>query len=228
MRLFELAYCCHLYAEGTGYDVSLARFLEGTNGAVDLNDAAHRALTLQWLRDWGCRSLRRDDDERSSEALREWWRKWSDALPAPHVTLDSLGDGDLDTASQAYGDLAQRIGPRRQLPDRLIDVRFGPTTAGKAMYAIRPNAFLPWDEAIRKKLAYGEDAGSYRQALVRARSELEEAVEDAGIDPHELPALIGRPQSTPPKLVDEHDWVRYTLGHEPPTRPELERWLGWL
>jgi hypothetical protein len=70
MRLFELAYCCRLYAEGTGYDVPLARFLEGTNGAVDLNDAAHRALTLQWLRDWGCRSLRRDDDERSNEALR--------------------------------------------------------------------------------------------------------------------------------------------------------------
>jgi hypothetical protein len=139
MRLFELAYCCRLYAEGTGYDVALARFLEGTNGAVDLNDAAHRALTLQWLRDWGCRSLRREDDERSSEALREWWRKWSDALPAPHVTLDSLGDDGLDTPSQAYGDLALRIGPRRQLSDRLIDVRFGPTTAGKAMYKTLPS-----------------------------------------------------------------------------------------
>jgi hypothetical protein len=228
MRIFELAYCCRLYAEGTRYDVALARFLEGTGGTVDLNDARHRALTLQWLRDWGCRSLRREDDERSSEALRGWWNEWGDALPPPDATLDSLDDDSLDAASQAYGDLAQRIGPRRQLPDRLIDVRFGPTTAAKAMYAVRPNAFLPWDDAIRKKLGYGEDAGSYRHALVRARSELEEAVQTAGIDPHELPALIGRPQSTPPKLVDEHDWVRYTLGHEPPTRSELERWLGWV
>ena len=47
------AYYCRLYAEGTGYDVALARFLEGTGGAVDLNDAGHRALTLQWLRNWG-------------------------------------------------------------------------------------------------------------------------------------------------------------------------------
>jgi hypothetical protein len=61
-----------------------------------------------------------------------------------------------------------------------------------------------------------------------ARDELAEAVRDAGIDPHELPAFIDRRQSTPPKLVDEHDWVRYTLGHEPPTRDELEQWLEWL
>lgn len=60
-------------------------------------------------------------------------------------------------------------GRRRQLRDRLIDVRFGPTTAAKAMYAVRPNAFLPWDDAIRKKLGYREDAASYTQAL-RARA----------------------------------------------------------
>jgi hypothetical protein len=169
MRLFDLAYCCRLYAEGTGYDVALAHFLEGTGGAVDLDDAGHRAMTLQWLRDWGCRSLRREDDARSSEALRGWWEEWGDALPAVGVTLDSLDDGRLDAASHAYGSLAQAIGPRRQLPDRLIDVRFGPTTAAKAMYAVRPDAFLPWDDKIRKKLAYGEDAQSYRRALVRAR-----------------------------------------------------------
>ena len=96
------------------------------------------------------------------------------------------------------------------------------------MYAVRANEFLPWDEAIRKKLGYREDAASYRRVLVRARDELAEAVGDAGIDPHELPEFIGRPRSTPPKLVDEHDWVRFTLGDKPPTRDELDRWLGWL
>jgi hypothetical protein len=34
MRIFELAYCCRLYAEGTWYDVALARFLEGTSPVV--------------------------------------------------------------------------------------------------------------------------------------------------------------------------------------------------
>jgi hypothetical protein len=228
MRLFELAYCCRLYAEGTGYDHALARFLEGTGGKVDLNDAEHRALTLQWLRDWGCRSLRAADDRRSSGALGRWWERWHDELPAPDATLDSLSDDALDSAAEAYGDLAQRVGPRRQLPGRLIDVRFGPTTAAKAMFAVRPNTFLPWDDAIRKKLGYSGDAVSYRQALVRARDELAEAVQQAGIDAHELPALIGRPQSTPPKLVDEHDLVRYARGYGPPTRDELQRWIQWL
>ena len=53
MRLLDLAYCCRLYAEGTGYDVALARFLRGTSGAVDLRGREHRDLTLQWLRDLG-------------------------------------------------------------------------------------------------------------------------------------------------------------------------------
>ena len=228
MRLFELAYCCRLYGEGTGYDLALARFLEGTNGAVDLDNPEHRDLALQWLRDWGCRGLRREDNAGSSAALREWWKDWDGALPPADVTLDALDDYGLDVAAEAYGDLARRPAARRQHRDGLIDVRFGPTTAAKAMYAVRPNAFLPWDDAIRKKLGYQEDAASYRRALVRARDELEEAVREAEIDPHELPAFIDRRQSTPPKLVDEHDWVRYTLGHEPPTRDELEQWLEWL
>jgi hypothetical protein len=227
MRLFDLAYCCRLYAEGTGYDLALGRFLEGTIGAVDLHTPDHRDRTLQWLRDC-CRGLRREDNARSSRALGAWWEDWAEALPATEVTLDALDDYGLDVAAEAYADLAQRRAAQRQYRGGLIDVRFGPTTAAKAMYAVRPNAFLPWDEAIRKKLGYREDAASYRRALLRARDELAEAVRDAEIDPHDLPAFIDRPQSTPPKLVDEHDWVRFTLGHEPRTREELHQWLEWL
>jgi hypothetical protein len=227
MRLFELAYCCRIYAEGTGYDRALARFLAGTGGAVDLEIPEHRALTLQWLRDWGCRSLRTEDDQRSSSALKAWWAKWNRVLPAVDATLSTLDDDVLDAAADAYADLATRAGPRRQLRHRVIDIHFGPTTAAKAMFAVRPNAFLPWDDAIRKQLGYKTDAASYKQALTRARDELREAVQDAHVEPSDLPRLIGRPDSTPPKLVDEHDWVRYTLGTNPPTRDELEQWLSW-
>jgi hypothetical protein len=110
----------------------------------------------------------------------------------------------------------------------LIDVRFGATTSAKAMYAIRPQAFVPWDDAIRRALGFGADADSYRRALARARAEVQEAARDAGVPAGELPALIGRPLSTLPKLVDEHDIVRYTARHEPPRREELERWVGWM
>ena len=129
MRLFDLAYCCRLYAEGTGYDLALARFLQGTNGAVDLHSPEHRDLTLQWLRDWGCRGLRREDNAASSRTLRQWWEDWAEILPATHVTLDALDDYGLDVAAEAYGDLARRPAARRQHRNGVINVRFGPTTA---------------------------------------------------------------------------------------------------
>lgn len=228
MRVFELAYCCRLFAESAGADTSSERFAEATGGRVDLQDPVHRGLLLQWLREWGCRSLRREDDARTSEALGDWWETWRGALPPARTTLDALDDRALGAASEAYGDLAQRAGPRRQLQGRLLDVRFGATTAAKAMFALRPHAFVPWDDAIRRALGFGSDADSYRRALHRARTELDEAAHDAGVATEDLPRLIGRPHSTPPKLIDEHDWVRYTARHAPPAREEVKRWLDWL
>src|SRR5690348_4400677 len=99
MRLVELAYCCRIFGETTGYDQALARFVGGTGGAVNLEDPRHRALTLQWLREWGCRSLRTEDDKRSSRALKAWWAKWSAALPAVEATLDTLEEDALDAAA---------------------------------------------------------------------------------------------------------------------------------
>ena len=227
MHLFELAYCCRLFAEAVGDDSASDRFREATGGSVDLGEDAHRGLLLRWLRAWGCRSLRREDDRRCRDALEAWWEEWRDSLPGPTSTLDALDDDALDAAAHAFAGLAQRVGPRRQSRERLIDVRFGATAAAKAMYAIRPAALLPWDDGIRRGLGYGSDAEGYRRALTRARAALNSAAKEAGVTPSELPALLGRPRSTPPKLIDEHDLVRYTAGHEPPSRDELERWLAW-
>ncbi len=227
MRVHELAYCCRLFAEVAGTDAASDRFRAATRGAPDLSRPAHRAALLQWLRSWGCRSLRIEDDRRTSAALRAWWAEWAPGLPEPGRTLDTLDDIALDGAAGAYADLAGRVGPRRQHGERLVDVRFGATAAGKALYALRPQALPPWDRGIRVALGFGEDGAGYRQALVRARRELAEVVADAGVPAAELPALVGRPNSTPPRLIDEHDWVRFTAGHEPPSRGELERWLHW-
>jgi hypothetical protein len=227
MRLFELAYCCRLYGERVPDDPSLSHFRQATGGTVDLSRPAHRALLLDWLRRWGCRNLRTADDRRTSRALRDWWETWGAGLPGPEVGLHALDDDAVLTASLAYAALAQSVGPRRAHGDRLVDVRFGSTAAAKAMFGLRPHAFPPWDAAIRRALGFGEDADSYRRALVRARDGLRQAVREAGVDPAALPALLGRPDSTAAKLIDEHDVMRYTTGHEPPTRAELERWLSW-
>lgn len=229
MRLHELAYCCRLFGERAGEEPASDRFRTATRGAPDLSRPGHRAALLAWLRAWGCRSLRIEDERRCSAALRDWWAQWGARLPDPGRTLDRLEDAAIDAAAGAYADLAGRIGPRRQLGDRLLDVRFGATAAGKALYALRPRALPPWDRPIRVALGLGEDAGGYRGALHRAQRELAEALADAGpgVTAEMLPELLGRPASTPAKLIDEHDWVRFTAGHQPPTRDELARWLAW-
>jgi len=58
MRLFELVYCCRLYGESTGFDAALATFWDATGRRADLLRDDHRELTLEWLRRWGCRTLR--------------------------------------------------------------------------------------------------------------------------------------------------------------------------
>src|SRR5690349_7066952 len=154
---------------------------------------------MRWLRRWGCRHLRRDDNALASEALLEWADEWQAKLPAPGVTLDRLGDGALDALAAAYAALAEhpagfRAGRREPIP-----VRFGATAAAKALYALRPDACPPWDEPIRAHFGWDGSAASYRAALDRA-------------------------ESSPPRLVDEHDWLRITRGHEPPAPEEIERW----
>jgi hypothetical protein len=140
------------------------------------------------------------------------------------VSLDRLGDDELDVLAKAYGALAELAAGFRAARREPIAVRFGATAAAKALYALRPEACPPWDEPIRAHHGWDGSAASYRAALGRASAELAEAAASAGVSVAQLPALIGRPESSPPRLLDEHDWVRVTRGHEPPAPEELERW----
>jgi hypothetical protein len=228
MRLFELVYCCRLYGETTGFDISLARFWEATGRRVDLTDADHRGLTVTWLRQWGCRTLRVEDTAMTLDALARWADRWADELHPAGTTLDDLTDAQIDVAARAYDELAGAKAAQRRHRDGLVAVRFGATAAAKTLFALRPDALLPWDEAIRRALGYDGSADSYRAAIVRARRELGEAVAESGVAAGKLPALVGRPDSPPPKLIDEHDWVRYAARHEPPTPAELERWAALM
>jgi hypothetical protein len=195
-----------------------------TGAVADLRDPVHRDALLRWLRRWGCRHLRRDDNALASEALREWAVAWEARLPAPKLGLDRLGDDELGVLAGAYGALAELAAGFRTGRSGPIPVRFGATAAAKALYALRPQACPPWDEPIRTHHGWDGSAASYRAALGRARAELTEAAASAGVGVADLPALVGRPGSSPVRLVDEHDWVRLTRGHQPPAPEELERW----
>jgi hypothetical protein len=226
MRLHELDYCCHIYTRLDAYDRADVELRAATGPTVDPADEDHHAPLLTWLRKWGCRQFSIQDEQTSRASLMSWWERWGPRLPPPERTLDELDDDALDTIAAAYDDLRQRqAGVQRRATGDVIR-RFGPTGAAKALYAIRPNCCSPWDADIRERLGRAETGAGYREHLHRARDALAEAVGDLGPDGHaaQLPARVDRPVSSPVKLVDEHDYARYTRGFEPPTQALIERW----
>ncbi len=199
----------HLAAFGAPTaDAATRRLVSATGGRVNLDLAAHRAAAITWLRSWGCRHLRRADTARTDEAMRAWWATWGRHLPGEHASLTGLTEGDLAAAGQAYEALRAAPAASRSVQGREVDVAFGDTAAGKLLFAVRPLVFPPWDELIR--LAFGRPGGSaaYVRLLRLSAAALEGLAGRLSVPVGDLPALLDRPASTPPKLVDEFLLVR--------------------
>jgi hypothetical protein len=198
-----------------GPDGATRRLRAATGGRVDLNDAAHRLAAITWLRAWGCRHLRRADTPRTDEALRTWWATWSGHLPGSQATLAGLGEADLVSAGRAYDALRAAPAARRSVKGSDIDVAFGDTATAKLLFAIRPQAFPPWDETIR--LAFGKPGGSaaYVRLLRLSAAALDGLAGRLAVPVSELPEILGRPESTLPKIVDEFLLIRIAKGRRP-------------
>lgn len=196
----------------TRVDAASRRLAEATGDQIDLGDQEHRLALIRWLRAWGCRHLRRADTERTSEALRGWWEEWGSGLPRDQISLTELDEGALIFAGQAYDALRARPAARRSVQGTDLDVSFGDTATAKALYALRPRAFPPWDEPIR--LAFGRPGGgaAYVRLLRLSAAGLDGLARRLGVPVGDLPALLGRPESTPPRLVDELLLVRVARG----------------
>jgi hypothetical protein len=202
-----------------GPDGATRRLQAATGGQLDLNDAAHRVAAITWLRAWGCRHLRRADTPRTEEALRTWWATWNGYLPGDQATLASLVEADLVSVAPAYDALRAAPAARRSVKGSDVDVAFGDTAAGKLLFAIRPQVFPPWDEAIR--LAFGKPGGSaaYVRLLRLSATALDGLAGRLGVPVSELPEILGRPESTPPKIVDEFLLIRIAQSRRPAVRP---------
>jgi hypothetical protein len=229
VRLYELAYCCHVYSVVAGEDHATAELRKITGRAVNPSRDAHAAALLAWLRRWGCRQFAVADEPIAQASLGAWWRAWGRRLPPVGRTLDQLDDAELDAVAGAYEDLRVRQASWQRRAGGRVAKTFGATGTAKALYAIRPDACPPWDEPIRRALGLPDTGEGYRRQLVRVRAEIAEAVADLGLGrtAADLPALLGRPQTSFVRLVDEHDWVRFTHGTEPPPPELLARWAAW-
>jgi hypothetical protein len=230
MRLHELAYACRLYRAFTDYDSSLDDFRRATGEVLDLANGAHRKALLVWLNSWGCRQFSVGHHTMASDALKDWGRRWVDRLPAEDALLPALPGTVLDVAGQAYGDLSARRVSLRARGSRKYPVTFGPTGAAKVLFALRPSAFPPWDDPIRERRGYDGSPESYPRFLRDVQGEVVDLQQNAlglGISVAEIPARIGRPDSSLPKLIDEYYWVTVTKGCRPLAPEELELMSSW-
>ena len=199
-------------------DGATRRLRAATGGRVDLNDDAHRLAAITWLRAWGCRHLRRADTPRTDEALRAWWATWGGRLPGDQATLTGLAEADLVSAGLAYDALRAAPAASRSVKGAEIDVAFGDTATAKLLFVVRPQVFPPWDEMIR--LAFGKPGGSaaYVRLLRLSAAALDGLAGRLAVPVSELPEILGRPESTPPKIVDEFLLVRIATADAAPGR----------
>lgn len=229
IRLHELAFACRVYGALTGYDSSLARLRQATGNDLDPQNPAHQEVLFRWLNDWGCRQFSTAHHVSvAAPAIAAWASEWLTRFPPAGAALDAIDPAQADLVGRAYGDLRTRQAGIRTLRNgRISHVEYGPVGAAKTLFALRPSLCAPWDDYTLSQLGFDRSAASYSSYLRHVLSQLQAVATQAGVSIAELPALVGRPDSTPPKLIDEYYWVTITRSFTPPTRQELAKWLTW-
>lgn len=229
MRLYELAYACRFYEQSTGYDSSLKRFRAAVGSQLDPFNESHRLALFGWLNAWGCRQFAREHHATTaSESLIRWSERWLSAMPEASVHLHEIDGEQLAALGTAYDDLRVALASTRRLSrDRISDIRYGATGAAKTLFALRPCVFPPWDDPIRKRLGYEDGARGFERYLGDVRGLLRDLASEAGSPVPQLPTIVGRRESSPPKLIDEYNWVVFTQGHAPPSVDVLRQWWDW-
>lgn len=225
MNLFELEYGCRLYGQLTTYDASLQRFRERVAPALDPWRPEHRASLFEWLNSWGCRQFALEHHATTaSGSFIKWANLWLSRLPSLNVHLTDLTATEIRECAAAYDALRRATASQRTLSDgRRALVTFGPTGAAKTLFALRPNVVPPWDAPIRAALGFSGDLGSFRLYLTGVAAQLRALALEADTPVSNLPALVARPASSPPKLIDEYNWVVITKGLVPPTGVQTRR-----
>jgi hypothetical protein len=206
----EIAAYLAEFGGGARVDAATRRLHGVTGGQIDLGVEEHRLALIGWLRSWGVRHLRRADTAKTAQALSTWWRAWGTRLPGEQSTLNALTAAELDDVGLAYDALRSAPAAGRTAGGREIAVTFGDTATAKAMFAIRPRALVPWDEPIRNSFGPPGGGVTYVKLLRLSAAALDGLARRLGTSVGDLPVLLGRPDSSPPKLVDEYLIVRIT------------------
>ncbi|MGE5617849.1 MAG: hypothetical protein ACM3US_01175 [Sphingomonadaceae bacterium] len=230
INLCDLALSSMVFDGLTGYTSSLSRLAEVTNGRVDLTDQTHRMAVLKWLNDWGCRHLSKEQHETASASLCTWYTNSGASLFSVDRLLWDLTDVEIAAAAFAYGSLKGMPGAWRTINGRRSPWLIGPTAASKVLFALRPHALLPWDDAIRDGFECDGSAESYLRFLREIREQAKGtagACEKIGFGITGLPNALGCPNATVIELINKYLWMKHSREWSPPTPEIVARWAAW-
>lgn len=222
IRLCYLPLTCFAFDAITHYSSSLEDFRRRAALPVNLADSKHRDALLDWLNAWRTRMPARVFE---SAELEDWHCKHEEALPPAERHLWHLSDEDIRAAESAYRDLCSQKGWG------------GGTAASKVLFAVRPNALPPWDDATRKELrrvlrdpnaaGHWRRYGMYLEWCREQACSLKSECKLAGFDIGELPCRLNQPKATVAMLINEHIWVRYAKNKSFPTPADIRQWASW-
>jgi len=229
VTLGKIAVAGLLFDSLTPYNTSLVDFKSATGDRLDLVIKEHRSALMNWLNDWGCRHLSKDQHQVASKSILHWYQTNCATLFSDKTPLWQLEDQEIETAANAYGSLKDKTGARRVRGGNKREVHIGPTAASKILFAIRPKALMPWDEAMRKSFRCDGSPESYFEYLIEIRDltlHIGDLCRNKGFQIDDLPQRLGRSNSTVLALVNEYIWVTVTRKVELPSSETLKQWAS--
>jgi hypothetical protein len=218
MKLLHLRIACYLYNQLTDYDDSYLE-LSKQYPNLDMNKTEHIKSLIKWLRSWGCRQFKKEDENISIKNITDWYQSTKSKMPSRH---DCLIDYNLEANKkliiESFNNLSDQKVATRQLKDREIDVRIGPVGSAKVLFALRPNLFPPWDKPIYMKFKLEDSGYGYYKYLLRAQNELREiknSLKETELEWNDLFEYLGKKHTSYPKLIDEYYWIKITQRFDP-------------
>jgi len=230
MNLCDLAIACSMYDALTPFNGSLRRLKEFTAGGIDLSNSDHRASLLNWLNDWGCRHLSKKSHHIASAAILDWYNQEGTKLFERGKPLWELDNHEMERVVDIYDSLKNKTGACPTRGGKRLQMDIGPTATSKILFALRPAALMPWDEAMRKEFGCDGSKESYLKFLVyigKMAFRIRELCKANGFDAAELPHKIDRDGSTVLELINEYVWVTVTRKCKLPSAQDLALWAHW-
>jgi len=139
-------------------------------------------------------------------ALAEWVEKFGRCLPPATARFLSMTGASLGLVAEIFDSLSDLVVAQRGSHPDEQRVSLGPAAAAKTIFALRPDAFAPWDAATRRAFGHNGSGKSYVAYLKDVQANLpivERQCEPLHLALDELVPRLGREGSTAPQLIDD-------------------------